>query len=164
MSLYFNIRFPADPRHSACVASIVRIAAFNQVDPNDLTYTIVTAGVWTIVEQAVGVICACLPTTRPLFGRLLHSIKNISSYGTDSRQAVHSREIPLSHYGSRPTVDVSIDTTKDGFARMNEENTAEVGSVTAHASKAASSDLPIVEHGITRHQRLEQRVEERMWS
>ena len=164
MSLYSNIRCPAHLRHSACIASIVRIVAFNQVDLNDLTYTLVTPAIWTIVEQAVGVICACLPTTRPLFGRLLHRIKNISSHGTDSRQPAHSRAIPPSHYRSRPTVDVSIDTTKDGFARLNEENMAGVGSVTSHASKPASDDLPVVAHGIARHQRLEQRVEDRLWA
>ena len=163
MSLYSNIRCPAHLHYSACIASVVRIVAFSQFDPKDSTYTSVKAAVWTIVEQAVGVICACLPTTRPLFGHLLHSIKNISSHGTNSGQATHSREIPLSHYGSRPTVNVSIGSAKDGFARLNEENPVGVGSVTAHASKATSGDLPIVAHGITRHQRLEQRVEDRLW-
>ena len=88
----------------------------------------------------------------------------MSSYGTGSGQAAHSRDIPLSHFGSRPTADVSVDTTIKGFARLNEENMAGLGSVTAHASRALGDDLPIAAHGITRHQRLEQRVEDRLWS
>ncbi len=155
MSFNSKMRCLAHPRCSACIASIVRVVAFNQTDFDDITYSIVTAANWTIIEQSLGIICACLPTTRPLFGRLRHSIKHSSSRRTDPEQAASSDGIPLSQYASRPTVDVSTATTKDGFSRLSEENTAGVGSVTAHAFKAESDDLPILGQGIIRQQRLE---------
>ncbi|MDI1490430.1 MAG: hypothetical protein OHK93_001633 [Ramalina farinacea] len=57
----------------ACVASIIRVIAFNVVKNSDITYTIVQPSIWTTIEQSTGIICACLPTLRPLFGRLLNS-------------------------------------------------------------------------------------------
>ena len=144
---------------SACVASVVRVVAFDQVDFHDITYTIVTASIWTTIEQSIGIICACLPPTRPLFGRLLHNIKHSSGHDVEGQKAVHSSENPLSRYASRPAVNGLADIGRDGFARLSEENTVELGSVTAHASNAASDDLPIVADRIVRQQRLEQQVE-----
>ncbi|POS71421.1 hypothetical protein DHEL01_v210183 [Diaporthe helianthi] len=48
------------------IASIYRFSTIMQFDVNDTTYTLATACTWCVVECACGVICACLPTLRPL--------------------------------------------------------------------------------------------------
>ena len=146
--------------NSACAASIVRVVAFDQVDFNDIQYTLVTASIWTTIEQSIGIICACLPTTRPLFGRLLHNIKHSTGHDTGSHKVAHSSEIPLPHYASRPATDGSFDTTRDGFARLQDESSVGLSSVTAHASSAARDNLPIVAERIVKQQTLQQQVED----
>ncbi|KAI1335158.1 hypothetical protein F5Y15DRAFT_258122 [Xylariaceae sp. FL0016] len=49
-----------------CVASIFRIIAVTQIDPEDFTFTNVGGGLWSTVEVEVGFICANLPAIRPL--------------------------------------------------------------------------------------------------
>lgn len=144
---------------SACAASIIRVVAFDQVDFNDIQFTLVTASIWTTIEQSIGIICACLPTTRPLFGRLLHNIKHSSGHDTGSHKVAHSSEIPLPQYASRPATNGSFDTTRDGFARLQDESSVGLSSVTAHASSAARDDLPIVAERIVKQQTLKQQVE-----
>ncbi len=145
---------------SACVASIVRVVGFNWIDFNDITYTIVSASIWTTIEQSLGIICACLPTTRPLFGRLLHNIKHSTGHSSDPtpQEAAPRSAIPRPHYASRHAVGGAAERSWLGFSRLSEENTGGVSLVTAHAS-TASDDLPIMLNGIIKQQRVEQRVE-----
>ncbi|KAJ6178544.1 hypothetical protein N7519_009005 [Penicillium mononematosum] len=53
-----------------CVVSILRIVSFESAALNDPTFTSVGPETWSSVEQSVGIMCACLPTLRPLFRRL----------------------------------------------------------------------------------------------
>ena len=140
--------------YRACTASIVRVVAFDQVKLEDVTYTLVTASIWTTIEQSIGIICACLPTTRPLIARFLKGV-NSSSDDDTVGQKMAASSIPLSHYPARHGVHGSTDTNTDGFVRLNEGN----GSVTAHVSKARGDDLPVTADGIIKEQRLEQHVE-----
>ncbi|KAI0526484.1 hypothetical protein F5B22DRAFT_655633 [Xylaria bambusicola] len=48
------------------IASIFRIVAVTQIDPNDFSFTNVGGGLWSTVEVEVGFICANLPAVRPL--------------------------------------------------------------------------------------------------
>ena len=145
----------------ACVASIVRVIALNWNDFNDITYTSVPATISSAIEQCVGIICACLPTTRPLFCRLLHNIKHASGQDHEPDIARRATPIPLAHYSSRTAVDVSTNKARDGFSRSSVENVIGFSSVTAHASQSTSNDLPVVPDRIFRQQRLEQHVENR---
>lgn len=56
---------------SVCVASIFRILAVEEIDPDDFTFTNVGGGLWSTVEVEVGFICANLPSIRPLVFRCL---------------------------------------------------------------------------------------------
>ncbi|KAL8853013.1 MAG: hypothetical protein Q9221_002161 [Calogaya cf. arnoldii] len=103
----------------ACIASIVRVVAFNQVNFEDVTYTMVDVEIWTIMEQSIAIICACLPTTRPLIARFLKGVKT-SSYDDALGQKMAASSIPLSHYPARHGVHGSTDTNTDGFVRLTE--------------------------------------------
>ncbi|KAK7955094.1 hypothetical protein PG996_015900 [Apiospora saccharicola] len=56
---------------SVCVASIFRILAVEEIDPEDFTFSNVGGGLWSTVEVEVGFICANLPSIRPLVFRCL---------------------------------------------------------------------------------------------
>ncbi|KAM0805101.1 hypothetical protein BDR22DRAFT_817585 [Usnea florida] len=81
----------------ACVASIVRVTAFSQVVEADITYTIVTASIFTVVEQSVGVTCASLPTLGPLILR----VRQLSSRSIGT--AITLDHEPSSHLKSKPS-------------------------------------------------------------
>ena len=137
----------------------MRVVAISWIDVTDITYTIVPVSIWTLIEQNLGIVCACLPTMRPLFGRLLHEIKHSSRRDSDTQKRVHTNVIPLPQYVSRNAAAGSAIAARDGFARLSEENMIEMGSVTAYASKAENGSLPAVPDGILKQQRVEQHVE-----
>lgn len=58
--------------YSACVAGVVRIyfltSMFTSADP---TWTQADGFIWSSIESCIGIVCACLPTLRPLIRALL---------------------------------------------------------------------------------------------
>ncbi|KAJ6087144.1 hypothetical protein N7467_006058 [Penicillium canescens] len=69
-----------------CVVSILRIVSFDLSDVNNSTYTSIDPSTWSSVEQSGGIICACLPTLRPLIRRFLGSSgASASSPASDSQ-------------------------------------------------------------------------------
>ena len=182
-----SVKTEADPLSDrACVASVVRVTAFNQVEFTDISWTLIGVATWTEIEQSIGIICACLPTLRPLFGRLLTNIKQAKSGGSSGpysgsglKGSDNSNSVPLSdlHY-RHGGVDRSFDMDRAGFKRLDEENgtmnmTAAHKpiasppvmvntSVTAGAGKANNNDLPplpIQPQAILTQQTLEQYVD-----
>ncbi|OQD83359.1 hypothetical protein PENANT_c017G11431 [Penicillium antarcticum] len=73
-----------------CVVSILRVTSFKLSDMNDPTYTSVDPSIWSSVEQSLGIICACLPTLRPLIRSLSRSsgpsTTSASSSSSDSQK------------------------------------------------------------------------------
>ncbi|KAF6227534.1 hypothetical protein HO173_012173 [Letharia columbiana] len=147
----------------ACVASIVRVWAFNLANFDDFEYTITTAVIWTVVEQSVGIICACLPTLRPLLSRFgLFTIKSTHVFNSKNTNSRSGAAIGLSHLSSRPGFSPSTDVSNAaGFARLDEENgTLGHGSLTTHAVRMPSGDVPQVSRGILKGQTVEQHYDE----
>lgn len=62
---------------STCTISIVRIKFLNL--GTDYTYANVAPAAWSLSELCAGIICACLPTMRPLFFRAATSRRKSSS-------------------------------------------------------------------------------------
>ena len=48
----------------------MRVVSFNRFNWVDITYSSVDAQIWSIVEQSVGITCACLRCLRPLLLRM----------------------------------------------------------------------------------------------
>ncbi|KAJ5233793.1 uncharacterized protein N7469_005559 [Penicillium citrinum] len=69
---------------SVCVVSVLRIVSFDFVTLEDVTYVSVTPSTWSSIEQSVGVICACLPTLRPLVRRLYGASSNTPEWRSGS--------------------------------------------------------------------------------
>ncbi|KAJ5906745.1 uncharacterized protein N7473_003661 [Penicillium subrubescens] len=55
-----------------CITSIVRLVSLKKIsDSTDPTYDNVGAASWSAIECNTGIICACLPTLKPLLSRIV---------------------------------------------------------------------------------------------
>lgn len=55
-----------------CITSIIRLISLKKIaDSTDPTYDNVGAATWSAIECNTGIICACLPTLRPLLSKIL---------------------------------------------------------------------------------------------
>ncbi|KAL8934398.1 MAG: hypothetical protein Q9216_005931 [Gyalolechia sp. 2 TL-2023] len=146
----------------ACTASIVRVVTFNQVREIDSTYTLVNVILWSAIEQSTGIVCACLPTTRPILGRLLTKMKR-SDKNSDGTPKNHPEGIALTSYHSRRNLHGSLDTSKSGFARLDERGIDGTITVTTDISKTLSDGTPVMPQRILKQQTFEQRVDNGHW-
>lgn len=137
------------------VASVVRVTVFGQLKPKDEPYTNVEPAIWTVVEQGLGITCACLPTLRPLFGRLLFGPShNVGSSGT-----TRSGDIHLSKRSYRPSITRPEDEEAmiAGLGALPVENMPTGGIVTTHATATNSEDPRTVPpEAIVKSQSIEQ--------
>ncbi|KAL9024698.1 MAG: hypothetical protein Q9196_006322, partial [Gyalolechia fulgens] len=117
-----------DLLQSACVASVVRVIAFNQVNFDDITYTIVDASIWSTIEQSVGIICASLLTYQPLFHRIFSKFRGFSDRLDSERTP--PRAIGMLPWRSKSDARVSGDPGSAGFSRLNEKPCLENGVTT----------------------------------
>ncbi|PKY03937.1 integral membrane protein [Aspergillus campestris IBT 28561] len=77
-----------------CVTSVCRLVSLKKISESaDPTYDNVGAAAWSAIECNVGIICACLPTLRPLISRVVPHL--LSSFST-STETPYSNT-PLSH-------------------------------------------------------------------
>lgn len=102
--------------HSACLCSCFRLLQFdnpkwkNQTDP---MWAFVHAGVWSSIEQSVGVICACLPCLRLLLR---------PSFGWDKE--TDRRTVTQAQYTSRSRY--TGDESSQQQHSVNHENSSEL--------------------------------------
>jgi hypothetical protein len=95
--------------HSGCITSILRLHSLYIVSRStDITWDNVGAATWSSVELNVGIVCACLPSLRPIIGliwpRFNRSTQSRSrSHGGDVIN-VHSRTY-VRHSAGRDTAD-----------------------------------------------------------
>lgn len=63
------------PLSSVVITSILRLhSLYVAVHATDVTWQNIGVGEWSAVEVNVGIVCACLPTLRPVLGRIFPSI------------------------------------------------------------------------------------------
>jgi hypothetical protein len=74
---------------SACITSILRLKHLEHFGGlADATWDDVGAGIWSAIENSCAVICACLPTLRPLMAMMFPRL-----FGTVGRQS----HVPLTN-------------------------------------------------------------------
>lgn len=111
---------------------------FKELKLQDETYTNVEPAIWTVVEQSLGITCACLPTLRPLFGRLLFGTSRARS-STEATRTGRSGQLNMSKLSNKPLPPKPRDELMEGdFEHPSDEN---VASVTTHASVGSTDDL-----------------------
>ncbi|KAL8859341.1 MAG: hypothetical protein Q9178_004279 [Gyalolechia marmorata] len=55
-----------------CIISIIRLVVLSRIENVDVTWNFVNSGIWSAAEPCMGVICACIPSLRPLVASLTH--------------------------------------------------------------------------------------------
>ncbi|KAL8994842.1 MAG: hypothetical protein Q9188_006953 [Gyalolechia gomerana] len=60
------------------IVSIVRVVVLSRIEGKDLTWNYINGGIWAETEPSVAVICACLPSLRPLFAITSRSLAHRS--------------------------------------------------------------------------------------
>ncbi|KAJ5766595.1 uncharacterized protein N7511_004211 [Penicillium nucicola] len=84
-----------------CVASVLRLVSFEVANLEDPTYTNVDSSAWSSIEQSLGIICACLPTLRPLIRRFSRSSgSSTASAGTSSSDSQSRWSMPVDEESS----------------------------------------------------------------
>ncbi|KAL9118183.1 MAG: hypothetical protein Q9187_005275 [Circinaria calcarea] len=77
-----------------CVASVMRIVTIADVEHSDASYTALPGATWSVIEAELAIICACLPTLRPLISKtewVQRTRNRLSTYSTKSRISSVSR-------------------------------------------------------------------------
>lgn len=116
----------ANPISSVCVAGILRVLAYHPTQLADSTYSGVGSMTWSIVEQGIGVVCACLPTLRPLMEsmsprRSKENTKNNSNIGMDTFRGNTIRS-DVGNSGRSAWKPAAYDSESTvGFARLQDD-------------------------------------------
>ena len=156
---------------SVCVASLIRITIFSQYNPKDTLYTIIMPMVWSSVEQSLGIVCACLPVLKPLFGRFL------PSHSAAAKSDPDSDKINLSNMKPKSPWRTFEDTNVTGFSRLDEADIEGQtptclgprvetqppfeSSVTTEVTSGSPKDPVVFGSAILKNQSVEQRFDDR---
>jgi hypothetical protein len=131
-----------------CVFGIIRCTAVGKANILDPTWTNVEGGIWSEVEMAVGIVCACLPTYGPFLTTVFGGGTPRPTYGS-SRQTGSSYA-----KGSRaviPSVPLADRDPSGAWTRMEaDESGDEKPFVQTHIAQNQSQDP---RHGGIRVQR-----------
>ncbi|KAM0800100.1 hypothetical protein BDR22DRAFT_852859 [Usnea florida] len=95
-----------------CATSIVRTVKLVSVGHQDPTYSLTSVFIWTSVEPSVGIISACLPILRPLFGHWLSA--TVPSRSKSGKEPSAKRTTS----SSQPASASLASPAKDGFTRL----------------------------------------------
>ncbi|KAH7394680.1 hypothetical protein BKA66DRAFT_523153 [Pyrenochaeta sp. MPI-SDFR-AT-0127] len=90
-------------------ASIYRFTTIVEINLSDTTWTLAKSSMWSVVEVACGVICACLPTLRPLMVKISYQFGSLTN-----SKAAHSDS---NNRSRAPTELVTIGGTNWGKPR-----------------------------------------------
>ena len=95
------------PSNSTCITSILRLHSINVIaNSNDVTWDNVGAATWSAVELNTAIICACLPTLKPIidfvFPRLLGAHSGIRSRNSAPIQVSRQVQRRYEGLGSSP--------------------------------------------------------------
>ena len=157
----------------------MRITSYSPSHLLDNTYYGVYSMIWSGVEQGIGVVCACLPTLRPLVlyiypkGSKNSNGKDGSGIGMDSFQRsgpAHSEMNPPGKSAWKPAAYDSESTV--GFARLHDDEAAMSpadvqrsvyvptgAAISTIASEGDPNSTKVVPTGILKEQTMDQRSE-----
>ncbi|KAL5355418.1 integral membrane protein [Aspergillus floccosus] len=99
-----------------CVTSICRLVALKKIaDSTDPTFDNVDAAYWSAIECNTGIICACLPTLRPLVSRVVpHLLSTLSVNGRNAYgNAPLSRGQAPTYWNGTGTVSTTVTAMDD---------------------------------------------------
>lgn len=119
-----------------CVCSAMRLATFKHINEWDNTWTYIQSDYWIVAELCLSVICACVPTMRPLWLNVVSLYRRSRSRGSDNlsdkpptgqntaKSYPFRREIsnPAAvHSPTSPSHSRTFSPTRHGFARLSDD-------------------------------------------
>lgn len=168
-----------DLSHSVCATSVMRIISYSPDHLKDNTYWGVGSMTWSGVEQGIGIVCACLPTLRPLLD-YIHpkGAKNSRAQESDSYHMNSFRRSRIVHSElsapGKPAWEYDARDSESlvGFARLRDEegvmSPADIqrsvyapirAAIHASAGERDRNDTKTVPAGILKEQMMDQRFE-----
>ncbi|KAL8858723.1 MAG: hypothetical protein Q9178_004811 [Gyalolechia marmorata] len=104
------------------LVSIIWVVVLAQLEASDVTWNFINAGIWSSLEPSMAVICACIPSLRPLFSLAARYLRNSSIPAFSSPQAgAKLTGSSNSGTGRRPWPGSSRGKTSDGMFSQLEE-------------------------------------------
>ncbi|KAF4996192.1 hypothetical protein FGRMN_4640 [Fusarium graminum] len=103
--------------------SAVRLQSLASYATTDnVTQDYVEIGYWSTIEVPVGIICACMPSIRSLFGTLFPRVFGTTNKSKDAYANISHNSVPLSRshkndFKGLPTLKSRMDTDLSGFHR-----------------------------------------------
>ncbi|KAM0803703.1 hypothetical protein BDR22DRAFT_902287 [Usnea florida] len=146
-----------------CAISIVRIsklAVINSIGvlkTRDPTWSTVDIYIWTVLESGIGILSACLPTLRPLFGQFLRNTSRSRSSKLIHAQPSSQRRSGLGFdrlsEEAEPEVELQVNKKEKNGARMGPDSS--ISNQLFSTDNAFSRPL----HSINSTSQLEDRVD-----
>ncbi|KAK8038668.1 hypothetical protein PG993_007079 [Apiospora rasikravindrae] len=111
--------------YSVTVVSIIRLRLLIHLDLEspDITYNFVTSWIWSVIEVNIGIVCACLPSLKPLLSLAVKWTTVMSGEaGSDQRPAEGNTFMNTFLRRGRPAKKSRSDTLDDErpFAPLND--------------------------------------------
>ncbi|PQE32665.1 integral membrane protein [Rutstroemia sp. NJR-2017a WRK4] len=101
------------------ITSIIRLIALFSIDSKDLSFTQVEGGVWTYMEEGIGITCGNLPLLQPLFKHYFSSHTSHSHSHSEHNSPNYYVQSSITAKSSRPP---SRKKARPGsYTRMSEE-------------------------------------------
>ena len=118
-------------KRSVCIASIYRTIIVQRLSHSDATWADIDPSIWAVVENAIGILCASLPTMRPIF-----IFFRRGHFCNTSQQQYCDRCTSKRSKGSQRTESVPMPTNQDwrrgeGQSYANIESVEKGGSITS---------------------------------
>ncbi|KAL8831105.1 MAG: hypothetical protein Q9191_001054 [Dirinaria sp. TL-2023a] len=66
----------ADMNFSVVLVSIIWIVVLSRLEQTDVTWNYINAGIWSALEPNMAVVCACIPSLRPLITIVTRGVFN----------------------------------------------------------------------------------------
>ncbi|KAL8755696.1 MAG: hypothetical protein Q9184_004724 [Pyrenodesmia sp. 2 TL-2023] len=96
----------ANAYKSVLLVSIIWIVVLAQLDAGDVTWNFVNSGIWSALEPSMAVVCASIPSLRPLYSVAVGAYRNVvTSTSRTKRSSINGRtlRIPWPNSHSQPS-------------------------------------------------------------
>ncbi|KAL8847939.1 MAG: hypothetical protein Q9221_007004 [Calogaya cf. arnoldii] len=129
------------------LVSIIWVVVLARLEASDVTWNFINAGIWSALEPSMAVICACIPSLRPLFSLASRSIRN-SNMPSFATPRIVGGKFTNSSNSKRRTWPGS--KTSDGMSSvLDESDTKPLGhDVSVHGGGEGEEGVEMPERGI----------------
>ncbi|KAG4025539.1 hypothetical protein MFRU_055g00120 [Monilinia fructicola] len=103
-----------------CIVSLVRLIIISHLNLTDITWGLVDLDVWTCVESFSAVLCACLPSLKPIFNLMTGKPANQASRSTGKGVYTGSQSNKNTWKKNKPSI--TTDTLPESITRLRDDD------------------------------------------